>query len=181
MSRVGRIDGQEIATQEHIKFVDEMFPRFGLEVNSGYSEVEIRPYLLYGGADFRRTPYILVSSNLNENVFRYTTWHESGHYLHSISQPNSKHGGVHYGEMNRKTVLVEAVADLSALIFLDITEGPSQETIEKYELKPPLHSYLNLDQEGFDQMIEVARNQKGILKRLASGRSLRPLMKFVRI
>ena len=162
---------QMVAEEEHRKFVDSMYPRFGLKNHPGYCEIKVRPLFNPGClvetddgqikmflksfmhkktlCHFSRRNdvntnclyvvkwirllvsilHIFLNDDIEEDAFKYTTWHESSHFLHPFWRQNRQKLK---DTPQRNYRLNEIVAELGSLIFLDENYGLSSENIRKY-------------------------------------------------
>ena len=156
--------------KENMRFVETMYPYFGLEENPGYCKILIRPLLLQGGLSksFDGAPLIVLKDTLSPEERRYTNWHESSHFLHRVSNPDfdfSYMERMRLGQLDDNVlVLSERVADLGALTFLDLTEGLNDESMGKYDLGPKMNA--SLDPEEIEFLFKTAVEDKSYLKTL---------------
>ena len=121
---------QMVAEEEHRKFVDSMYPRFGLKNHPGYCEIKrplFNPGCLVETDDGQIKMFL--NDDIEEDAFKYTTWHESSHFLHPFWRQNRQKLK---DTPQRNYRLNEIVAELGSLIFLDENYGLSSENIRKY-------------------------------------------------
>lgn len=166
---------QKIAELEHQRFVDIMHPYFGLGQHPGYIGIRVRP-LLVSGILSRSGIYLSDSDGVED--LSYGAWHESGHFLHNIRNPYMMGELEKSKRFNNRVVLAEIVAELGTLIFLDVTEGLDSKVIEKYSIGPEMNTALN--PEDIDIIINIAKQNKGFLEKLAKGNNPHQLVRSVR-
>lgn len=176
-----RIEKQKNAELDHRKFIDLMYPYFGLEQNPGYTKIVVKPMLFAGVLGASSTIYIKSTSSPEER--RYTNWHESGHLLHYHSSPLFEFGLIEKiedddGNPLPKHILAEMTTDLGAFIYLDIVEVINQETVEKYGLGPEMNSWLSPEE--IAALFRIAKTDKKLLETLAKGSNEQELVSLVR-
>lgn len=162
---------QRIAEEEHKKFVDLMYPLFGLNRHPSYCEIIVES--LPVGEIFNYTKKIYIDSDF----FRAsTTWHESGHFLHWRKRG---HLPERNGQKNRSLedprYYNECIADLGGLIFLDLTKGLTNENAEIY-----FHEENNWPFEDIEMaLINIARTNKGLLRSFVTNKDIRRSMRII--
>lgn len=176
-----KIEKQKTAELEHRKFIDLMYPYFGLGQNPGYTKIVVKPLLTAGVLGASSTIYLKSTSS--PEVRRYTNWHESSHALHYHSSPLFEFGSIEEiedsdGNPLPKPILAEMTADLGALVFLDLTEELNQGTVKKYVLGPEMNSWLSPDE--IKILFRIAKEDKGFLEILAKGSDEQELVNLVR-
>jgi len=179
---MNKIEKQKAAELEHRRFFDLIYPYFGLEEKPSYTKIVVQPLIGPGYLGPSSDIYLNITSSPEERV--YTNWHESSHLLHYISNSSLNLGDVreHLDEEENYTfqkILLEMVADLGALVFLDLTEGINRETIEKYEpYLGPGRSVLSPEE--FNALLRIAKTDKRLLEILAKGNDAQKLVDLVR-
>ena len=158
---------QKTAEREHREFVDLMYPYFGFDKNPRYTKVIVRPILGYGAIGISSTIYLNNRSSFEER--RYTNWHESSHFLHSRFNKEYEFDRPFLFEEkdgeesdSSRQVLSESIAELGALIFLDLTEGLNPNTIKKYCLHHHMNGWLNSEE--INALFKIAKEDKGLLR-----------------
>ncbi|MEK6760833.1 MAG: hypothetical protein AABX93_02830 [Nanoarchaeota archaeon] len=108
---------------EHRRFVDFMYSRYGLDEHPGYCEVRMRE--MFPSGTYEHNPLLI---NLSEDGFTtipshlFTTAHESSHFLHD--KINSKRFEKTMADKNYAEYFVdEVIANLGAFIYLDEQRG----------------------------------------------------------
>lgn len=152
---------EENVLREHKNFVDLMFPRFGLENHPGYCPIQVRPL-------FRRGCFhpgkIYILDKLEQELIAPVTWHESGHYLHSLVREEKavKKSNIRY---------LEFIADLSLLTYLELSEGLNTHSLNKYNI-PQAWSHINRD---LNKALNIVSDKKELLKILATSNQKRAM------
>ena len=148
---------QRLAEEEHVKFVDFMYENFGLEKNPGYCGIIIRPLMTSGSLSLKEN---LLQIHINKDCksteeIRFTTWHDSSHYLHYLTNPSEIEN-----KIGDNIVLKETIADLGALIYLNEIENLSLENVKRF--------YPKFERDtSFIFALKIARSKPELLERLA--------------
>jgi hypothetical protein len=109
--------------------------------------------LTAGGIGKQLTIYL--GSHLLPDERRYTNWHETAHFLYLKGNPSSK-------QFDARSA--EVIADLGALIFLDMTEVLDEKSIKKYKLGLEMNHHLTPNE--IIILFNVAKRNKQILRSL---------------
>ena len=142
IKQIENSEKQELAENEHKKFVDLMYPHFGLDNRPDYCEIIIKP--MFGMGHLCKNPFRIEINNRynlkeNRNKIIHTVWHESSHYLHYLKNPYPIKEEFSDDEFqhDERIYLVEGIADLGALLMLEKEGGLDYNQVRRYHMKIP--------------------------------------------
>ncbi|MBS3099418.1 hypothetical protein J4462_04350 [Candidatus Pacearchaeota archaeon] len=106
----------------HSEFIDKMYPEFGLPIRPASTQVYVYPYgKNRGEITINNEIIVYLDNNESQEDANATLLHESGHYLHALGNPKIKEKDLAEGGNGLSHLLVELVAELSAIQFLERT------------------------------------------------------------
>ncbi len=104
----------------HSEFVDKMYSEFGLSLRPVSAQVYVYPYgKNRGEITIDNEIIVYLDNNESQEDANATLLHESGHYLHALGNPKIKEKDISEGGNGLSHLLVELVAELSAIQFLE--------------------------------------------------------------
>ena len=160
---IKRLGIQKNAEKEHKKFVDFMFPLYGLKEHPGYCKVNVRPLLIDGAFNSPRTIHISDSHGSSEEA-KYTMWHESSHFLHHLVNPSIFEETGRAEEYTPFTRLAEVAADFGALVYLDSVEKLNPEVFDNYQINSECN--WGLEKADILAVMNAAMFDKGLLEKI---------------
>ena len=167
----------ETAEKEQREFVDLIHPFYGLKENPGYYTIGIRPMF---GSGLYNDQKIAVSDSgyWKNNVERFTVWHESSHFLHHLANPKIFEEVKKAKKYTNWTRLIEVVAELGALKYLDFHERLNLEVFEEYEFN--LTANRGLSERDMLAIINASMFDKNLLEKIVKSEDWGKAKKLVK-